>query len=85
LRLTASFQIRQEDGKQRQEAKHTAENDDSNGVDLGKFVFGSVGQHFGHKYFSVKKIPSSQQAWMATWENTVPSLANRIFIEAGNQ
>jgi hypothetical protein len=77
--------MRQEDGKQRQETKHGAENADSNGVDLGKFVFGYVRQLFGHHYFSVKKIPPSQQDWMATGENTMPSLASRIFIAAGNQ
>jgi hypothetical protein len=77
--------MRQEDGKQRQETEHGAENDDSNDVDLGEFVFGSVGQRFGHQYFSVKKIPASQQDWMATGENTMPSLARRIFIAAGNQ
>jgi hypothetical protein len=75
----------QEDRKQRQEGKHGAENDDSNDVDLGKFVFGSVGQRFGHHYCSVKKMPASQQDWMATGENTMPSLARRIFIAAGNQ
>jgi hypothetical protein len=76
--------MRQEDGKQRQEAKHGAENDDSDGVDLGKFVFGFVGQVFGHRYCSVKKIPASQQDWVAAVEPAC-TLGNEILIAAQSQ
>jgi hypothetical protein len=76
--------VRQEDGKQGHEAKHGAENDDSNGVDLGKFVFGFVGQFFGHRYCSVKKIPASQQDWMAAVEPTC-TLGDEILIAAQSQ
>jgi hypothetical protein len=76
--------MRQKDGKQGHEAKHGAENDDSNGVDLGKFVFGFVGLVFGHRYCSVKKISSSQQDWMAAFENA-RALGNEILIAAQSQ
>jgi hypothetical protein len=76
--------MRQKDGKQRQEAKHGAENDDSNGVDLGELVFGFVGQVFGHRYCSVKKIPASQQDWMAAVEPAC-TLGERILIAAQSQ
>jgi hypothetical protein len=76
--------VRQKDGKQRHEAKHGAENDDSNGVDLGKFVFGFVGQVFGHRYCSVKKIPASQQDWLAAVESA-RTLGDGILIAAQSQ
>jgi hypothetical protein len=56
--------MRQEDEKHRQEAKTGAEHDYSGSVDLGKLVFGSVGQRFGHLHCSVKKVPASQQDWL---------------------
>jgi hypothetical protein len=82
--VISNFQMRQEDGKQRQEAKHGAENDDSDGVDLGKLVFGFVGQFFGHRYCSVEKIPSSQQDWMVAFEKAC-ALADEILIAAQSQ
>jgi len=76
--------MRQEAGKQRQEAKHGAENDDSNGVDLGKLVFGFVCWFFEHRYCSVEKIPSSQQDWMVAFEKAC-ALADEILIAAQSQ
>jgi hypothetical protein len=76
--------MRQEDGKQSHEAKHGAENDDSHSIDLGKFVFGFVGQVFGHRYCSVKKIPSNQQDWMAAVESDC-TLGDGILIAAQSQ
>jgi hypothetical protein len=76
--------MRQKDGKQRQEAKYGAEKDDSDGVNLGKLVLGFVGQFFGHRYCSVKKIPASQQGWMAAF-GTGCTLAAGILIAAQSQ
>ncbi len=56
-----SFQMRYKDGKNRQEAEGGNENKDSDSVDLGKFVLGSVGKRFGHRYCFMKKIPPSRQ------------------------
>lgn len=56
--------MRQKDRKHGQEPKGGNENNDSDGVNLGKFGFGSVGKWLGHQYCFVKKIPASQQDWV---------------------